>query len=160
MHSDYLGRAVAYNSELMRTEPDEDIQAFAPSPLSPQELAARALRRQERLEHRSLEAEGRLEDDELPEVGHPDLPGDEGARRVEAALRGVSAARRAALAAARDGARVAKNGGAELQREIQATGACRVCAEDWGAVGPVCPTCRRVDVITDAFPISSRSAST
>ena len=44
MHSDYLGRAVAYNSELMRTEPDEDIQAFAPSPLSPQELAARALR--------------------------------------------------------------------------------------------------------------------
>jgi hypothetical protein len=73
------------------------------------------------------------------------------ARRVEAALRGVSAARRAALSAARDGARVAKGGGAELQREIQATGACRVCAEDWGAVGPVCPTCRRVDVITDAF---------
>ena len=55
------------------------------------------------------------------------------------------------MSAARDGARVAKNGGAELQREIQATGACRVCAEDWGAVGPVCPTCRRVDVITDAF---------
>ena len=44
MHSDYLGRAVAYNSELMRTYPDDDIQRFAPSPLSPEELAARALR--------------------------------------------------------------------------------------------------------------------
>ena len=44
MHSDYLGRAVAYNSELMRTYPDEDIQGFAPSPLTPEELAARVLR--------------------------------------------------------------------------------------------------------------------
>lgn len=44
MHSDYLGRAVAYNSELMRTYPDDDIQRFAPSSLPAEELAARALR--------------------------------------------------------------------------------------------------------------------
>jgi len=43
MHSDYLGRAVAYNNELMRTYPDDDIQRFEPSPLSPAEQAKRAL---------------------------------------------------------------------------------------------------------------------
>ena len=44
MHSDYLGRAVAYTKELLRTYPDDDIQRFEPSPLSPTELAKRALR--------------------------------------------------------------------------------------------------------------------
>lgn len=43
MHADYLGRAVAYNSELMRTYPDDDVQRFEPSPLPPAELAKRAL---------------------------------------------------------------------------------------------------------------------
>jgi len=44
LHSDYLGRAVAYNEELLRVYPDEDIQHFAPSPLSAEELGRRALR--------------------------------------------------------------------------------------------------------------------
>lgn len=43
MHSDYLGRAVAYTKELLRTYPDDDIQRFEPSPLPPAELARRAL---------------------------------------------------------------------------------------------------------------------
>ena len=43
MHSDYLGRAVAYTKELLRTYPDDDIQRFEPSPLAPAELARRAL---------------------------------------------------------------------------------------------------------------------
>mmetsp|Transcript_21095 Transcript_21095/g.54012 ORF Transcript_21095/g.54012 Transcript_21095/m.54012 type:complete len:620 (-) Transcript_21095:130-1989(-) len=43
MHSDYLGRAVAYTKELLRTYPDDDIQFFEPSPLSLSELARRAL---------------------------------------------------------------------------------------------------------------------
>ena len=44
MHSDYLGRAVAYTKELLRTYPDDDIQRFEPSPLPCAELARRALR--------------------------------------------------------------------------------------------------------------------
>ena len=44
MHSDYLGRAVAYTKELLRTYPDDDIQFFEPSVLSPDELARQALR--------------------------------------------------------------------------------------------------------------------
>ena len=44
MHSDYLGRAVAYTEELLRTYPDDDIQRFEPSPLPAAELASRALR--------------------------------------------------------------------------------------------------------------------
>jgi hypothetical protein len=44
MHSDYLGRAVAYTKELLRTQADDDIQRFEPSPLPPEELARRALR--------------------------------------------------------------------------------------------------------------------
>ena len=43
MHEDYLGRAVAYTKELMRTYPDDDIQRFEPSPLPADELAKRAL---------------------------------------------------------------------------------------------------------------------
>lgn len=43
MHSDYIGRAFAYNSELMKVEPDDDIQRFEPSPLSAADLARRAL---------------------------------------------------------------------------------------------------------------------
>ena len=44
MHSDYLGRAVAYTKELLRTFPDDDIQRFEPSPLPASDLAKRALR--------------------------------------------------------------------------------------------------------------------
>lgn len=44
MHSDYLGRAVAYTKELLRTYPDDDIQRFEPSTLAPDELARRVLR--------------------------------------------------------------------------------------------------------------------
>ena len=44
MHSDYLGRAVAYTKELLRTYPDDDIQRFEPSPLSARDLARRALK--------------------------------------------------------------------------------------------------------------------
>ena len=72
------------------------------------------------------------------------------ARRLEAALLGVGAARCAALQAADDTATVA-GGGAALQFEVTATGACRVCAEDWGATGSICPNCRRVEVINEAF---------
>ena len=63
MHSDYLGRAVAYTKELLRTYPDDDIQRFDPSPLSPEELASRALRVQT-------------------------LPAESGAEALEAAWRG------------------------------------------------------------------------
>jgi len=44
MHEDYLGRAVAYTKELLRTYPDDDLQRFEPSSLPPKELARRALR--------------------------------------------------------------------------------------------------------------------
>ena len=44
MHSDYLGRAVAYTKELLRTYPDDDIQRFEPSPLQAEELARRAFK--------------------------------------------------------------------------------------------------------------------
>ena len=43
LHSDYLGKAVEYTKELLRTYPDDDIQRFEPSPLTPDALARRAL---------------------------------------------------------------------------------------------------------------------
>ena len=47
LHSDYLGRAVAYNDELLRTYPDGDVERFAPSALASEEIARRALRVEE-----------------------------------------------------------------------------------------------------------------
>jgi len=44
LHSDYLGKAVEYTTELLRTYPDVDIQRFEASKLGPEELALRALR--------------------------------------------------------------------------------------------------------------------
>ncbi len=43
LHTDYLGRAVAYNKELLRTYGDTDVQRFEPSPLSAAELARACL---------------------------------------------------------------------------------------------------------------------
>ena len=43
MHEDYLGKAVEYTEELLRTYPDADLQRFEPSPLDAAELARRAL---------------------------------------------------------------------------------------------------------------------
>ena len=58
--SPYLGRAVAYTKELLRTYPDDDIERFEPSPLLPDQLARRALHQRSLLER--LQAIGREPD--------------------------------------------------------------------------------------------------
>ena len=63
---------------------------------------------------------------------------------VDAALRRVAATRDAALAALEG---LAFAGDGAFERETALAGDCGACAADWGATGPRCPNCARVDAI-------------